>query len=159
METYKCDKCDKNFDKKMNYERHMKRKTPCAKNIVEKPKDVDNTSIEEKYKELVKENKYLNEEINDLNERIGSLKEEIYELYEKNDELEEKNEQFRDALEEALKNKSNSKKKSTNNNVTNNIEMHIYIDSKDLKEMNLDNNFTGVMYKVPNWIAWNSFFY
>ncbi len=36
MPTYQCEKCDKMFDKKSVYDRHMKRKTPCKKEVEHK---------------------------------------------------------------------------------------------------------------------------
>ena len=32
MNNYKCDKCNKEFNNKYNYQSHLKRKTPCIKN-------------------------------------------------------------------------------------------------------------------------------
>ena len=50
MDKYKCDKCDKEFILKWDYERHVKRKFPCKKKII----------IKRKIEEEIKENNYCN---------------------------------------------------------------------------------------------------
>ena len=57
MKIYKCDLCNKEFNKKCNYDQHISRKTPCNKNI-NLIINLDITKVSQKYhKDITKYNR------------------------------------------------------------------------------------------------------
>ena len=44
MKVYDCQKCGRSFNYKSSYTRHLKRKTPCNKNLNEKVEEINTTT-------------------------------------------------------------------------------------------------------------------
>lgn len=66
MVEYKCNKCNKTFDRKSNYETHINRKKPCiAKEDIDKIQELEK-NIENKLESQQKEIEELKETINKL---------------------------------------------------------------------------------------------
>lgn len=60
MVDYVCDNCNKKFDRKSNYETHIKRKNPCA-------------PTKSRLEKIEEENKILNKKIIELEEQMKQL--------------------------------------------------------------------------------------
>ena len=101
---YKCEQCNKEFNKKSNYLSHINKKNPCNSN------------------DLIQENKILLDKIKEFDnvQTINAqLKNEIVQLKQINQELKIENNKINELLEKCITNKNNIIT-NTNTNIINN---------------------------------------
>jgi hypothetical protein len=122
MINYVCEKCNKEFNKKSNYIKHINRKNPCIKEEI--------NSITYKCKKCNKEfdkklnytnhiNKNKDCSIIDLQEKYSNLEIECQQLKQINQELKIENNKINELLEKCITNKNNIIT-NTNTNIINN---------------------------------------
>ena len=150
MVVYKCDKCEKVFDKKFNYDSHKSRKKPCKTNTNTTPKthqnDTANLYASDKSAYICKycthEFKYqrslhrhlidrckVKKQMNDEREQIFQKLLEKMEMLEKsNDKIQKENKKLRRKMKkiETKKINNNISNCNINNGVINNIKLVAY---------------------------------
>jgi uncharacterized C2H2 Zn-finger protein len=133
MVSYKCEKCNKEFNQKSNYIKHINRKNTCISvdnNIIIYKCEKCNKEFNHKTSYLYHINKInscndinLQEKCNNLEIELFNLKKDFELLVNKNKELENENELYKNLVDKCLinnKTKNNKTIKNSNNNTTNN---------------------------------------
>jgi len=126
MPIYKCDKCNKEFNKKSAYTSHIMRVNPCVKDLIPIINDCNycNKIFSNKY--ILKSHinickkKVIIIDSNNVDELKKKLEEQQKELEEKQKKIEELTE-----LTETNKNVTINNNNNNNNNTTNNININI----------------------------------
>jgi uncharacterized C2H2 Zn-finger protein/glutaredoxin-related protein len=122
MINYICEKCNKEFNKKSNYIKHINRKNPCIKeeiNSITYKCENCNKEFDKKinYTNHINKNKKCN--IIDLQEKYSNLEIECQQLKQINQELKIENNKINELLEKCITNKNNIIT-NTNTNIINN---------------------------------------
>jgi hypothetical protein len=122
MINYICEKCNKEFNKKSNYIKHINRKNPCIKeeiNFITYKCENCNKEFDKKinYTNHINKNKKCN--IIDLQEKYSNLEIECQQLKQINQELKIENNKINELLEKCITNKNNIIT-NTNTNIINN---------------------------------------
>ena len=104
---YKCEQCNKEFNKKSNYLSHINKKNPCNSNDLIQ----ENKILLDKIKELENVQKY-NTQLEKENIQLKTENEKINELY---------NNLLNKCISNNTTNNNSNNNNTTNNNTTNNI--------------------------------------
>ena len=130
MVLYTCEKCNKEFNQKSNYLKHINRKKPCISNennIIIYKCEKCNKEFNHKTSYLYHINKInscntvnFEEKCNSLEIELFNLKKDLELLTNKNKELETENKTLNNLVNKCFENNKTIKIK-TNNNTTNNI--------------------------------------
>ena len=130
MVLYACEKCNKEFNQKSNYLKHINRKKPCISNennIIIYKCEKCNKEFNHKTSYLYHINKInscntvnFEEKCNSLEIELFNLKKDLELLTNKNKELETENKTLNNLVNKCFENNKTIKTK-TNNNTTNNI--------------------------------------
>jgi hypothetical protein len=137
MVLYICNKCNKNFTRKQSYEIHINRKKTCITenninkiiNLEDKTKNLekDNNKLEDSNRQLEIDNKKLEEDniqLKDKNRRleVGNkiLEEDNIQLKDRIKELESENKTLNNLVNKCFENNKTIKTKTNNNTTTNN---------------------------------------
>jgi uncharacterized C2H2 Zn-finger protein len=146
MVIYTCEKCNKEFNQKSNYLKHINRKKPCISNesnIIIYKCEKCNKDFNYKTSYLYHINKInscntvnFEEKCNSLEIELFNLKKDLELLTNKNKELESENKTLNNLVNKCFEN--NKIIKNTNNNTTNNTINNINVNLVPFGMENLD---------------------
>ena len=127
MINYVCEKCNKEFNKKSNYIKHINRKNPCNKEELTYKCNKCNKEFDKKINYTNHINKKKDCSILDFKKKYNNLENEIVQLKQINQELKIENNKINELLEKCITSKNNIITNNTNNNIINNTNNTINI--------------------------------